>query len=690
MLTIKRRFKIFMRIKFIFLFLSLLVLCSCSNAGPKTRVFGTPPPKVIPKEQVKAFKDDALSRLANRAMYNPLNIKSIEGKTPMFILSGGGLSFEPDYAQSLCSSINNNVLVSKKYLCLVYPLKNVQDAKLYLRKQVVSNNKTHNIKADFLITRVDYLMDKEFHNSGILKDLPKLDVVTFLNGSYLYLFGKTRYNKIEFTHYINNLAKIRGYGDGDIPTITIGVTNKEAKEMIKKLVSANHWKYDFELINLYGDYGKRNYKKVDLIADFGVKVSEGVREYLGNNPQSKYLPLTISKKTIVKTQQKYPEVSVQNTTRFYNVRILNNVKTVISDLENKQDSNAKTNNKDLSQQKNSKLSDFRIKAPFVPSPVPPTEEYYKKHVFGKTPFNFDISSVNRLTKVKTIPTFSGEDIEGIGIRNVLVSTRATNSAKPLFLLDAFLGNYNIIRSNLTTKDMQHYNEYNILFGGLYNDKLKYNFGIVNYSYLLSSYTEKLTNMQATVAHLLDSTLTKDNYPLMYGPPPPTSAQYGNISKQTYNTQLIMKRQRTLDILHHLINTLNQNIDTIDSSKTINKSASGNNSNTQSQQPLKFNNNNQRSNNGGKISDSNKTKSINKNKITQKERDNNEAETKSQKITQRFNGFLRSIQNNTIKETEENNSNTHSNNKSGTANNIINNITSGVTKTSSQNVEQPSQ
>ncbi|XWO13365.1 hypothetical protein HPDP_00057 [Candidatus Hepatincola sp. Pdp] len=231
-------------------------------------------------------------------------------KEPLFFISQGKDSLPTEYSYKVCSLINNQ---NFNYNCLVYPLKNGENFAPYMKKGLHSEKfATTGVNGDFILLREDEYLQYE-ERSKKDNTLPKLDVLMFLNGEYIFMFANKMNNTFSLEQIIAN--KILD-SNGEVK---VGVINSRASNTFSKVVAPlfSSAKFIYQPINAE-DYNASfcQPNDLDLYIYIGEDLPKNVKKAL--EPCIAQLnPLAFSNKTLAKITKKYPFFSVANIVDYY-------------------------------------------------------------------------------------------------------------------------------------------------------------------------------------------------------------------------------------------------------------------------------------------------------------------------------------------------------------------------------------
>lgn len=231
-------------------------------------------------------------------------------KEPLFFISQGKDSLPTEYSYKICSLINNQ---NFNYNCLVYPLKNGETFAPYMKKGLHSEKfATTGVNGDFILLREDEYLQYEARSK---KDntLPKLDVLMFLNGEYIFMFANKMNNTFSLEQIIANKV-LDSNGE-----INVGVINSRASNTFSKVVAPLFSSATF----IYKPINAEDYETsfcqpndIDLYIYIGEDLPKNVKKAL-EPCMAQLNPLAFSNKTLAKITKKYPFFSVANIVNYY-------------------------------------------------------------------------------------------------------------------------------------------------------------------------------------------------------------------------------------------------------------------------------------------------------------------------------------------------------------------------------------
>ncbi|MGV3279084.1 hypothetical protein ACFX5K_05505 [Rickettsiales bacterium LUAb2] len=562
--------KFYQKIQVLFLILIMSVLSACA-AGLQKKDAGQNFKLNESNNKVTATQDNNISNLVDSDMASNIVVNGKVTKQPIFILSGNLDSTDTAYAQNICNRLNNDVL-NKDYVCFPYPIDDQSMAKNYIRTGTSFLKPKKQVIADFMIANVNDIMFKQYNNSGKFANYPDLDIVMFLQGTYLYMFGEQSYNAIEFKRFVSSfVAKNPG------KRINVGVVNEQARVLMTTLILSNNWNnVGFNFIDV--DMDKANSStKFDLIIDAGTKIDDSVQKFLNYNP-GKYIPLSLDKTLIANAQKSNPQLSKEDISEYYTQYQLTSIVKELMKIED--ENQAKDTAKDTDASDDKIVNDYtdqfydvnkyaakKMAQQEADTKAEQTEEQntlpplvnnkkfpddYNQMVFGKSKFNFNIKSLRDILKSDKTESIAGVVVNTIGIKNVLVASRASDPQMVSRVMGSFLEDYMLTKSNLPTLDLQNSTIQDILLGGLDNNKLIYHYGVLNYpKYLSNNSVDNLSRAQAIIVNTIKNNLTQ-NSPASFGPTLPSSSQLEYISNETKHNTVIRSQERTIKNLNSVI------------------------------------------------------------------------------------------------------------------------------------------
>lgn len=231
-------------------------------------------------------------------------------KEPLFFISQGKDSLLTEYSYSICSLINNQ---NFNYNCLVYPLKQGEVFAPYMKKGLHSEKfATTGINGDFILLREDEYLQYE-EKSKKDNTLPKLDVLMFLNGEYIFMFTNKMNNTFSLEQIIANKV-LDSNGE-----VKVGVINTRASNTFAKVVAPlfSSAKFIYQPINAE-DYGESfcQPNDIDLYIYIGNNLPKNAKKAM-EPCMAQLNPLSFSNKTLAKITKKYPFFSVANIVDYY-------------------------------------------------------------------------------------------------------------------------------------------------------------------------------------------------------------------------------------------------------------------------------------------------------------------------------------------------------------------------------------
>lgn len=550
----------------------VFVLLSGCFSGSKTRVLGN---KVVPnnKNQEVVVNEvnflDALN-YGDTSDIEVLDIyKLIQSRKALFILTDNEDKIAKVYGTNICDSMNNR-LTNQKYVCIAQPVNNFyQNAANYVNKEQNLEANKQSFTADFLITRLDYLIDKQQNNSGPLANLPYIDMVMFLNGNYLFLWGDDKYRAIELTKELENFKKSHSKKND---VFKIAVANDFAKDLLIKILEANNLTESVQIdtidISSTNKVAKKNYQ---VIAYAGSTISSEMSDYILKNYPS-YVPLGMMDSVISNTMNKNQDLSSYNVSNYYTTEELLrniNIKSSTSKMLTTNEDNKVDINNAVKEQ-----TDLSSKPAFT------KKKSYDQNDFSNSKFDFKVGTVPEILKVDTIVKPNDAIVNTIGIPNVLVATREASSLEIYNLLYSFIENHEFIKSSYITKDMRNFKIRDLIVSNLSKNNLIYSYGVTNFQnyYQSNSGKENISQAILDTFSIIKEKLKSVNVPPFYGPDIPSTEQVDVIDYQNKKRIILNKEIESVKSLQKIIDNIKNDIDgnkdnSASSSEDLNKNKS---------------------------------------------------------------------------------------------------------------------
>lgn len=543
-------------LKYSLLLFVSLILTAC-YAGPNVRQLGAPITHKNPQVTTKP-----LYSYTGKLRLSTKGHTVIENKIPLYVLSGDFTPTDYQYAKQVCKVLNDDIIASQNYVCLPQSVGyHINVLKHYLIADDMHLNK-HAINAQFLIVPANLLYQKEHLHQGPLVSLPSLDVAMYLNGSYLFLWGDYSYGAAELSNFARNFT----YMAQNVDYVTIGVTSPEARELVNKLILSNQWSTHFKIVD-FDPTSDQPPEHFDLIASYGPHIPAPLKEYIKKD--GAYIPLNISEPLLKNVQRQNPYLSTQDVTKFFSLddmQQLFNVLHLIVNASGKEHKHA-SNKDDLDDylgfdDESDEKSAPKVKLPaFVQATKFPKN--YKEQVFGPgLNLKLNIQPIEKILANEPRPYVKGVKLSSIGIRNVLVATRAAVPNQVYVLVTAFLNQLALSGEDFLTPDMNLATQNSVLTGNLANTSLfTYHYALSHYLYYatLENNGRKVTERQAEIANDLKEILNSSNTISTYGPPLPTAEQQDKIHSIVFSDNLRRQQEKTLEGLNSIVTQIEQEL-----------------------------------------------------------------------------------------------------------------------------------
>lgn len=555
------------KIKYGFLLIALLLLSGCFS-GSKTRLFGGAPVAVDNTNNTVAVNEVNFIDLLNDGSISDIEsldvYKLIKSRQSIFILTNKDNAIDEVYANNICDNVNNN-LTNSRYVCLAQGIKNFyQDAPEYITKSHSSPESKQLFSANFLVTRLDYLINKQKDNSGPLAKLPDLDMVMFLNGNYLYLWGDYKYNATELT---KELESFKNKGNNN-KIFRVAAANELAKEIVIKVLEANDLSVNVQVDIININNSNNNKNNYQVVAYAGNTISEDMNNYIAKYYRN-YVPLGLTDSVIDKTISKNKEFSTYNVASYYTTEgLLRNINIKNSKINKSKSSNVKKEDENTGIKDRSNFSGNNEEIPAFTG-----KRLYDQTDFSNSKFDFNVNTVPEILKTDTIVNPANANVNTIGIPNVLVATRKTDNLEVYNILYSFIEKHNFIKSNYITKDMRTFKISDLITSSLKNNNLIYSYGVIN---LLSYYqdvngkatmSESLTEAVNTIKENIKSV----NVPPLYGPNIPNPQQVDAIKYQNKRRIAVNQEIKSIEALKNIIDNIQSDINKDQNTKDDNLS-----------------------------------------------------------------------------------------------------------------------
>ncbi len=518
----------------------------------------------VPVNQIKTYSEEQ-----QKATPNPISWF----QNPVFFLTEKIGSDNYTLSNILCNQINTS---TNKVNCVLYDVDDFSNMEGYFKKGIHSDNyETTGVDGDFAVIRQDVVYSMQ--NSDQASDYAPLDVVAYLNGTYLIAFANVVKNSFSIEQIMikaKNAKKV----------VQIGYFDERSRNIFQKYVQVL-----FPTNQIL--YAKQDLTKDTLCydnssIDFYVYLDDGMDENFKKTTLScsKYItPLTFSDDTLKKILTDNSYLSMANVSGYFDLSSLLNFSKVYQNFEKEYKAKlSKSVNQEIDKQAKSANENNNVS---ISSP----EKEPSNNTKQKSTFFTELNKANNLTnqvkpdnkkvlvksadlarlkgrtgslnntligvlpEVSKIVSYRGEakkeyfssnrPVKTFGIRNVLVATRYTKSEDVIAVLDSLIQNYFDIRNHFLTPDMKKFSVSDILMGtSIDSSKYKYHSGLFSYtasSLMSSSYK---TREQTIAMKVLTDSLPIAQKPISYVVPVPDANQLDIVYKKM---QALNKRKSEL-------------------------------------------------------------------------------------------------------------------------------------------------
>ncbi len=539
--------------------------------------------KIYKDKEVSDKKDKRISTLLNKITKNNkqitvenslfasglednINSSLLNIKNPIILVSEPADTLNYSHSINLCSIINDS---NNNINCIVYKAKDKASKFNHIRKDLNNNYSQINLEesGDLMIIRSDELLER--YKNIKIEDAP-LDLITFLNGDYFFMFTDSR-NKVFLFDQLVTLKQQQ--------VLNIVAFNEESKSLFIKLVAPQfkNIKFNIQVVstesksfNQFLTYNLCNKTNNDLYIYFGSDIPDTIKNILSKCANA-ITPISFSDASLKEIESISDYYSLGNVISYYDSSSVANFidnyleyeGSYLKSKSNDSAINIKPKAIKILENKDSKSS------PVSSSKLPTIKEYQ----LNNTPGSIAIKEQRNIIRKKEneqqkIYLYGSTTIKTFGIRYALVASRYTKQDSVVQILDSIIKDYSIINTNFLTPDMKKFGLSDLILGTSSNNPFLYHNGIYFYPRILLTNSIKKSEDQTLAIKIISSAITLSDIPSAFGPNTPNADQLQIIASKITDLNEKRKEISAIQIVQRELKEVEEIVSKLKSGKKL--------------------------------------------------------------------------------------------------------------------------